>query len=443
MKEDTSSFAGRFKRYKNVSTALGGTAFRFMGEKFFGFSVDHQAQAEDLRKALGSLKGPIMKIGQFLATIPDAIPDEYAQEFLELQSNAPAMGALFVKRRMKGELGEAWQEKFKSFNLEASKAASLGQVHQAVALNGLKLACKLQYPDMMAAVEGDLKQLKLVLAVYEKTMGALSLEEVFHEISERLYEELDYTLEAKHIRLYQQMLGDLPFVHLPEVLPALSTKRLLTMTWLEGKPLKAILAEPQSFRNEVARAMFHLWYHPFYHYGIIHGDPHLGNYTFRKDGSVNLLDFGCIRVFSSKFVKGVLTLYEAIKTNNEELKVEAYKAWGFSSLSKELRDVLNLWASFLYEPLLDDRIRPIQKSHSGVYGREMAGKIHQELRRLGGVTPPREFVFMDRAAVGVGSVFMHLKAKLNWYEEFQKLIKGFDEKTLHKNQQKVLRSIVD
>jgi predicted unusual protein kinase regulating ubiquinone biosynthesis (AarF/ABC1/UbiB family) len=439
MKEDTSSFAGRFKRYKNVSTALSGTAFRLMGEKLFGLSVDHQAQAEDLRKALGSLKGPVMKIGQFLATIPDAIPDEYAQEFLELQSNAPPMGALFVKRRMKGELGEEWQKKFKSFTLEASKAASLGQVHQALALNGRKLACKLQYPAMMAAVEGDLKQLKLVLSLYEKTMGALSLEEAFNEIAARLYEELDYTLEAKHIRLYQQMLGDLPFVHIPEVLPTLSTKRLLTMTWLEGKPLKEILDYPQSFRNEVARAMFHIWYHPFYHYGIIHGDPHLGNYTFRKDGSVNLLDFGCIRIFSSNFVKGVLNLYEALKANNEDLKIAAYKTWGFQSLSKELRDVLDLWASFLYEPLLEDRIRPIQKSHSGVYGREMAGKIHQELRRLGGVKPPPEFVFMDRAAVGVGSVFMHLKAEVNWHREFQKLIAGFDENILHKNQQKVLK----
>jgi hypothetical protein len=107
---------------------------------------------------------------------------------------------------------------------------------------------------------------------------------------------------------------------------------------------------------------------------------------------------------------------------DKALEVHAYEALGFKDLSKEMLEVLRLWATLLYEPVLDDRVRPMQKDHSGVYGRDMADKVHQELKKLGGVSPPREFVFMDRAAVGVGSLCLHLKAEANWYQLYNELM---------------------
>ena len=179
---------------------------------------------------------------------------------------------------------------------------------------------------------------------------------------------------------------------------------------------------------------------PFYNYGVIHGDPHLGNYTVRADRGVNLLDFGCVRVFPASFVKGVIDLYHALDREDEAMAVAAYESWGFKNLSREMIVVLNRWAHYLYAPLMDDRKRRIQESQSGQYGHEVAEEVHREIRRLGGVRPPREFVFMDRAAIGLGSVFMHLKAEINWHRLFHDLIEDFDAAALAKRQKKALKA---
>jgi predicted unusual protein kinase regulating ubiquinone biosynthesis (AarF/ABC1/UbiB family) len=177
---------------------------------------------------------------------------------------------------------------------------------------------------------------------------------------------------------------------------------------------------------------------PFYYYGVIHGDPHLGNYTVAADGTVNLLDFGCIRIFPAAFVRGVIDLYHALERGDRDLAVHAYQSWGFRDLSREKIEVLNRWALFVYGPLLEDRERLIQDQASGIYGREVAESVHRDLRRLGGVRPPREFVFMDRAAVGLGAVFLHLKAKINWHRLFREMIEDFDEEVLAARQRSAL-----
>jgi predicted unusual protein kinase regulating ubiquinone biosynthesis (AarF/ABC1/UbiB family) len=185
--------------------------------------------------------------------------------------------------------------------------------------------------------------------------------------------------------------------------------------------------------------MFRAWYVPLYGYGVIHGDPHLGNYKVREDNSINLLDFGCVRIFPPSFVQGVITLYRALQTDDIDMAVEAYESWGFKNMNKDLIEILNMWARFLYGPILDNKIRAIGIVTKGIYGRETAQKVHQELRRIGGVKLPREFVFMDRAALGLGSVFLHLKSEVNWYKLFNELIEDFDLKELQIRQKKVLK----
>src|SRR5262249_26295989 len=159
--------------------------------------------------------------------------------------------------------------------------------------------------------------------------------------------------------------------------------------------------EDQASRDRLALNMFRAWYRPFYDYGVIHGDPHLGNYTVRPDLDLNLLDFGCIRIFPPKFVQGVIDLYWALVRGDRDLAVSAYETWGFTGLKREVIDILNEWAACLYSPLMEDRPRLIEETNSTHYGREVAARVHQRLREAGGVTPPREFVFMDRAAIGL------------------------------------------
>lgn len=437
----SSMTGGRLRRYAKVTTAMGGLAARLAGEKYLGIKIDREQHASDLRAALGGLKGPLMKVAQILATIPDALPKEYVNELSHLQADAPSMGWLFVKRRMKAELGEDWLSHFKEFDKKASAAASLGQVHFAEDNHGQKLACKLQYPDMGSAVQADLKQLKLIFSLYEKYDSAISTNAIHDELSDRLKEELSYSHEIKNLKLYKYMLSDLKEVTLPNPIEQLSTKRLLTMTRIDGVKIMKFISDNSDIqmRNKVALNMFKAWYIPFYKFGVIHGDPHLGNYTIRPDGGVNLMDFGCIRIFRPDFVTGVIELYQALRDGDEEKAVNAYKSWGFENPSKELISVLNIWANFIYQPLLEDKVRLINPSESGQYGRETAEKVHEELKKIGGVTPPREFVLMDRAAVGLGSVFMHLKAEINWYRIFHELVGDFDEKKLSKRQNDALK----
>ena len=291
---------------------------------------------------------------------------------------------------------------------------------------------------MDSTVEADLRQLQIFFALYRRYDRAVDPRDIQAEISARLREELDYRREAAHMALYRRIHDGEPGVHVPRPRPDLSTRRLLTMTWLDGTRLMDAVEAAPEVRNRIAFNMFRAWYVPFYDYGIIHGDPHLGNYSVRGDQAVNLLDFGCVRVFKPSFVQGVIDLHRALDTGDEALAVHAYETWGFRGLSREVVDTLNLWAAFLYAPLLEDRTRLIQDSGTGMYGAEVAGKVHRELRRLGGVTPPREFVLMDRAAIGLGSVFLHLRAEINWHRLFRDLISGFDAAELGARQRRAL-----
>jgi predicted unusual protein kinase regulating ubiquinone biosynthesis (AarF/ABC1/UbiB family) len=198
----------------------------------------------------------------------------------------------------------------------------------------------------------------------------------------------------------------------------------LTSTWLDGEKIMSYVDAPTELRNTLAMNMFRAWYVPLYYYGIIHGDPHMGNYTVRPDHGINLLDFGCIRIFPPKFVGGVIELYHALMTNNTAHAVHAYETWGFKNLSH-------------------DQVRPIGEVTNGVFGREIAQKVHEKLRAAsktdGAVSVPREFVFMDRAALGLGSVFLHLRAEINWYRVFNEMIDGFKVEDLDKRQKSVLK----
>jgi len=437
-------FSARARRYANVGSKVGGVAARMAGARLLGVKQDRSANAFALAAALGGLKGPIMKVAQLLATIPDALPPEYANELIKLQSQAPPMGWAFVKRRMNAELGAGWESKFKSFEHSPAAAASLGQVHRARALDGSELACKLQYPDMQSAVEADLRQLQWLFAVRKRFDPALDTTEIAKEIAARLREELDYVREAKHVALYGAMLKDKDDIRVPEVWPRISTGRLLTMGWLSGRKLLEHKDDPLAARNRLAKAMFTAWWLPFSRFGVIHGDPHLGNYSVFDDAKgkpagINLLDYGCIRIFPPSFVGGVIDLYRGLLRGDGELVVHAYEVWGFKRLNRDLIETLNIWARFIYGPMLDDRVRSVADGiKPSAYGRKEAFQVHQALKKRGPVTIPREFVFMDRAAIGLGAVFLHLAAELNFFRLFNEAIENFSVRAVAAKQAAVL-----
>ena len=443
---EANRLSARMGRYARVGGNVGGLAAKMAGARLFGNDAGKDGNAADITALLGGLKGPLMKVAQLLATIPDAVPPEYAAQFATLQSSAPAMGRAFVKRRMMAELGADWQSRFASFDRDAAAAASLGQVHRAQSPDGRTLACKLQYPDMESAVEADLKQLSLLLSVHRRMKPAIDTREIAAEIGERVREELDYVREARHIAAYRRIFTGDPEIRVPDVIDNLSTGRLLTMGWLEGRPLLDFTGHSLDQRNRLASVMFRAWWHPFSHYGIIHGDPHLGNYSVFEDAGdpagINLMDFGCVRIFPARFVAGVVDLYRGLQEGDDDRVVSAYETWGFKGLSRPLIDTLNIWARFIYGPLLDDRTRAIADGISPAeYGRKEAFRVHKALKELGPVTVPREFVFMDRAAIGLGGVFLHLKAELNLFRLFNEQIEAFDEQVIAGRQASLLADV--
>ncbi len=430
-----------------VGGNVGGLAARMAAQRLLGSTGllgsagdgGNSRNARELAQALGGLKGPIMKVAQLLSTIPEALPAEYATELQKLQADAPTMGPAFVNRRMRAELGPDWKTSFSSFSVTAAAAASLGQVHKATLVDGQSVACKLQYPDMQSAVEADVNQLGIVFSIHRRMNPPVETQDILTEIAARLREELDYKCEARHIALYNAMFDGDPLVITPKPVLSLTTERLLTMQWLEGRRVLDYKEAGLDARNQIARAMFQAWWYPFSHYGVIHGDPHLGNYTVQDDdGAVqglNLLDYGCIRAFPPSFVNGVIELYHGLLHNERDRIVAAYESWGFRNLNENIISAMNIWAQFIYGPLLDNRVRRLAEDVApGAYGRKEAFAVQKVLRENGPVRIPREFVFMDRAAIGLGAVFLHLGAELNWYEMFNALLDATNEDAVTERQ---------
>ena len=435
--------SGRLGRFAKVGVGLSGAAATYGVNSLFGGGDADLRNAKALRAALGNLKGPLMKAAQMFATVPDLLPPEFAAELAELQTNAPAMGWPFVRRRMAAELGPDWASLFAQFEPQAAAAASFGQVHRAVGLDGRHLAVKLQYPDMLSAVESDLGQLRALFGLFRRIESSIDPSQMADEIADRLREELDYGREAKQMALYGAFFADRSDIAVPQAVPDLSTGRLLTMGWLEGQGLLTFKTAPLETRNRIAKQLFEAWWSPMTTLGVIHGDPHLGNYSFTPDaGCLNLLDFGCVRIFPPRFVAGVVLLYRSLLTNDRAGQAQAYHSWGFTRLSDDLIDVLNVWARFIYGPLLDDRVRSVADGVApGDYGRAEAMAVRQALKDKGPVTIPREFVFMDRAAIGLGAAFLHLGAELNWRALFEASLANFDETVLAQRQAAALEAV--
>ena len=444
--DEANRLTARASRYARLGVSAGAFAARVGVNRLRGGGRESDAKA--LVSALGSMKGPIMKVGQLLSTIPEALPADYAAELMKLQSQAPPMGAGFVKRRMQAELGAGWRERFAEFDLKPAAAASLGQVHRAKSLDGETLACKLQYPEMASAVETDLAQLDLIFSLHRRMSAAIDTREIAYEIRERVREELDYVREAKVAKLYGLMLDKVPFVRVPLIHEGLSTRRLLTMQWLDGEKLTEFESAPQNTRDAIAVGLFDAWWLPFLRYGVIHGDPHLGNYTVAGNGlgeveAINLFDYGCVRIFPPRFVLGVVELYRALRANDESRLAGAYAMWGFPKLTRGTFEAMNVWARFICGPILDDRVRTAADGVSvAEYGRKEIGAVMRALRAGGGgLVVPREFVFLERATIGLGGAFLRLGAKLNFHRMYEDAIADFNEASVARRQSEGLKTV--
>ncbi len=402
-------------RYARVGANVGGVAARIAGARLLGLD---RGEGNAAALALGARRAerPAHESGQLMATIPDLLPPEYASELQKLQSDAPPMGRAFVRRRMMAELGRDWESRFARFDQTPAAAASLGQVHRALTLDGEEVPANSNIP--ICRRRGSGPQPAGSSVCHSSRMNGVIDTARLQGKSARGCAR-NWTIAAK--RATRALWGDAGgrgpgagaqgagrSLDRPPADSALAGRR--EDPELRGsRPRRAQPTGPRHVRRLVGPVQpvrRHPWRPAS---GQLHRVPRWGG----PARGINLLDYGCIRIFPHRFVAGVVDLYRGLREGDDARVVHAYEVWGFKGLSRDLIDVLNIWARFIYGPLMEDRVRTIADGvQPGQYGRREAHKVHMALKELGPVTVPREFVFMDRAAIGLGAVFLHLRAEL-------------------------------
>jgi predicted unusual protein kinase regulating ubiquinone biosynthesis (AarF/ABC1/UbiB family) len=382
----------------------------------------HRAGASVLFASLGRLRGPAAKMGQFLAQRPGTLPDEYLESMLALTDRVPAMSATTVLTLIASELGRPPAALFAAFERTPLAAGSFGQVHAAARRDGREVAVKIQYPAVDEALESDLANLEMVLPAIERLAGRDDLDALVAELRARLTEELDYRREAESAALFRAIFAGRPIV-IPEVHEDLSTRRVLTTDLLEGAPLQAYLdgAPTLADRNRAALLVLRFSFEAVLDHAVLHVDPNPGNYLFRRDGALGVVDFGCVKRFPATFPERVRTMYRAAARGRAGLLDDALVGCGLLSPEATpaerapLRELARQWARPGLEPDFDFGDR--------AYLDELTRLQHQ-LARGRVVRIPPDWVFYARQVVGVTYLLHRLGARHRsaFIEQFQEVL---------------------
>ena len=283
----------------------------FLGEEKRGqqLRTTHAKTGHRIADELSTLRGPMMKLGQALSLQADIIPEEIIQELSTLQMQAPGMHPSLVRAQFKTSMGAAPEEIFRSFEAEPFAAASLGQVHRAVIDGGRKVAVKIQYPGIRNAVANDFKWVRKLTAAAQLTRHIPK--SVLDEAEQQIVAETDYRREADNIDFFREHLCPLRYVSVPEVYREYSNDKVLTMSRLSGDHLEPYLAKlpSQQERDRLGSHLLELFYYQLLKVEAFHADPHWGNYLFGPDGTIGLVDFGCVKYLTHKFVENLCAIF--------------------------------------------------------------------------------------------------------------------------------------
>jgi predicted unusual protein kinase regulating ubiquinone biosynthesis (AarF/ABC1/UbiB family) len=275
------------------------------------------ALARELVKQLGQMRGAAMKVGQVLSTVDfSAIPESEREDFkatlAALRDDVPPLPFKKVRKLLEEELGGKVSDSFAEFDEEAFAAASIGQVHRAVTLDGDEVAVKLQYPGVAEAVESDLRNLSLLLPLVKRLAPGLDVKALYGELKERIAEELDYEIEAQNHRAVARGFRDHPLFHVPKVHTDLSSRRVLVTDLLHGKRFEAVKALDEAERDRFGEIVFRFYFTLLTQLNRVCGDPHPGNYLLLDDGRVGFLDFGLMRTLDPWYLEGERALARAV-----------------------------------------------------------------------------------------------------------------------------------
>jgi predicted unusual protein kinase regulating ubiquinone biosynthesis (AarF/ABC1/UbiB family) len=408
----TASVAGTYTRSRLV------TMFQNEEDAEATRQQAHADSGERVAKTLGELKGAVMKIGQMASVAQDLLPRELAQQLASLQKDSPPMSFDTIAAQIERELGAHPQRLFSRFDPVPFAAASIGQVHRARTDDGRDVVVKVQYPGVDESCDSDLAHLRLTLRMsgFLRTRAHKdAFDLLFDEIRERLHEELDYTLEADHVRLFRRLHAHQPWLVIPEVVGERSAKRVLTMTYTPGDPLEALSTDryPLITRDLIGARLIELVGTQVFVTKTLHADPNPGNYAFRTDGSIVLYDYGCIKRIPQNTVSHYQTLVRA-------LYAEDYKTLDnmMLALGARIPNSPEVPPEF-YAQWRDILLRPFVEVEEYDYS---ASTIHEEAQRhamsalayMNSFQPSAELVFIDRVIVGLHNILRRFGPTVPW-----------------------------
>jgi predicted unusual protein kinase regulating ubiquinone biosynthesis (AarF/ABC1/UbiB family) len=315
---------------------------------------------------------------------------------------------------------------FASFEPEAFAAASLGQVHRATLKSGEPVVVKVQYPGVDETVQQDLRNMKALLQTFTLTgrdvmRQKIDQTEVYEELEERLHEELDYINEAQNIALFQKMFRDDPEVLIPEVYPDFCSRRVLTMTLIEGYPFADVLKPgvDQSMKDWVAIKYFRVVWRQIFEFGVLHTDPHPGNYLITFHPKLAILDFGSIRIFPEQIRKAYHRLAGAILRRDEKTMAKCCVTLGYIDEADDPAPMMKIMY-LVFEGVLKDAPYDPRDYNSIDKGMEIA-TIGFENRLF---KAPGHRVFLGRALMGLDAYLKQLGTVTNWHRIYKECVES-------------------
>lgn len=389
----------------------------------------HTRNARRIVEGSTQLRGAFMKLVQMLSMRKDLLPAEALDLLKTTQSGVPPMDYGLITRQVRRELGKRPDQLFARFEAEAFAAASLGQVHRARLNDGREVAVKIQYPGIAATVEQDLKNLKLLLRALQAIAGDLmghkiDTRSIHAELAERLREELDYLIEARHIAEFARLLADDRQVMVPTVIPELSSRRVLTMTYLDGYRLSDLFGPEvdREIREWVARKYYGLVWRQLLEFGVLHTDPHPGNYLVTYHPRLGILDFGSIRHFPEPIRRAALDIAHAFADRDDDAMGRGMVRFGYLDRKQDPAPMVQV-LHILFEPILVDR--PFHPSEYDAVAKtaqvsELAVK-HQLYK-----SPPHG-IFLLRALIGLDGIMRGLGIRANYRALFKECLERVPE----------------
>lgn len=417
------SRGARTGRFIKTGAQIGGNYLKHYAKKLVNSEASeadlHKANAEDIYGALSELKGSALKVAQMMSMDQGILPEAYTNQFSLAQYSAPPLSYPLVVRTFQKAFGKSPTDVFDSFSKSAVSAASMGQVHQAE-LDGKTLAVKIQYPGVKDSLESDMRIVKPMAARLFQLNNA-DIDHYLDEVAVRMREECDYSLELKRSLEISEACSHIEGLAFPKYYPELSSERILTMDWMNGLHLKEFLDTKPSYeiRQKVGQALWDFYDYQIHELKSLHADPHPGNFLIQEDGTVGVIDFGCVKTLPEEFYNSFFKLTDSeILTNDEKLDValrelEFYTEFDEPELKTFISSTMREFLSLLGRPFMENEFDFGDESYiKAVF--EMGQRYGKDtkIRKIGAGRGPADAVYLNRTYFGLYTLLNRLGVKV-------------------------------